>query len=98
MSSYFDTMGTCLRDEWALIRLVRTQYRWYLHKLTQEVISKDSGKLGELILEFYRIPLQHEYGPEFVLMQFHDFAHKLKKAQIRLRGKRIASDNPPIPY
>jgi len=27
MSSYFDTMGTCLRDEWALIRLVRTQYR-----------------------------------------------------------------------
>ena len=96
MSSYFDTMSSCLRSPEEIVELVYTQYRWYLIKLSQECLVRDLDKLNRLIMEFDEIDCKKD--PYWVLQEFHDFAHKLANERIRLRGGRVAMDNPPIPY
>ena len=100
MSSYFDRMARCARDPREVVALVRNQYKWYLTKLNREVLNQDLDKLNLLIAEFDRIkeePLAQQ-DPVWEIQEMHSFAHKLAMANIRLRGGRKATDNPPIPY
>lgn len=96
MSSYFDTMASCVYDPKYLVELVRRQYKWYLGKLMREVLAKDRDKLFQLMRKFDAI--EEEKDPSREIQEIHTFAHDLARAGIKLRGGRRAMDNPPIPY
>lgn len=100
MSSYFDRMSRCVGDSHEFVSLVRDQYRWYLRKLSEECLTKDLGKLNNLIYQFEAIKDKDfcQKDPAWEIQEMHSFAHELATAQIRLRGGRVATDNPPIPY
>jgi len=93
-------MGRCLNNPVEFIKLVRDQYRWYLHTCNQECLVKDLGRLNDLIREFDKLKDDElcKQDPIIELDKMHTFAHKLAQARIRLRGGRFVLDNPPIPY
>ena len=99
MSKYFDTMSFCYKEPRGIVELTRRQFRWYLKKLNQEVLVKDLERLNELIREFDQIPQRElaKNDPYWEIQEMHNLAHKLAQAEIRLRGNRVARDNPPIP-
>jgi len=100
VSSYFDRMARCAEDPKEVAALVRDQYRWYLRKLEEECLVKDLDRLQELIDEFEKIKYKElcKDDPYFEIQEMHNFAHELAMANIRLKGGRRATDNPPIPY
>lgn len=98
MSSYFDRMGAIASDSTGreLVNLVYDQYRWYLRQLEEEVLVKDREKLYSFSHRLDEINLVG--NPYWVIQEMHSLAHDLGRAQIRLRGKIIASDSPRRPY
>jgi len=100
VSSYFDRMARCVNDPREFVALVRDQYRWYLRKLNEECLAKDLRRLNELIDRFEKIKDKElcKSDPYWEIQEMHTFAHELAMANIRLRGGRRATDNPPIPY
>lgn len=96
MSSYFDTMASCVYDPKYIVELVRRQYKWYLRKVLDEALTKEKDKVMGFMRKFDAIKEEKDPGRE--IQEIHTFAHNLASAGIRLRGGRRAMDNPPIPY
>ena len=101
MSSYFDTMATCVNDPKQLAALVLRQYGWYLRKLSNECLVRDLERFAVISRRMFEIERRFKEGkldPSMVVEELHDLAHNLARANIRLRGGRRAMDNPPLPY
>jgi hypothetical protein len=98
MSSYFDTMGQCLRDPRGISDLVQKQYRAYLRDLENDVVKEDEEKLYSFVNRFLNIVHERERSPDETIAMIHNLAHDLGRAGIRLKDGRRAGDNPNIPY
>ena len=108
MSSYFDTMESCLGRGDLLVQLVYKQYSRYLDTIAEECLGWEQDRLSEIIHRFWpleerarklvQIPDladgQYEFGQ--LLRELHDLAHDLGRARIRLRSGQYAGDNPGV--